>query len=220
MRAYDGQSYDIDEDKADIADIADIAESPHPIDKREGFTGAERGTLIHKFMELLPFGDMKESSDYHSFLEDFRAALLEKKVFDERELRAIGKTNIYRMLCSDLGKRMIHADARGELYKEQQFSIGIPVSEIYADSISENSQTSEDVVIVQGIVDAFFYEDGKIILMDYKTDRADEETLVCRYRAQLDYYAETLERLTGCRVAEKVIYSFFLNREISLPKNS
>lgn len=217
MRAYDGQGYDIAEDGANIADIA---ESTRPTDKTEGINGATRGTLIHKFMELLPFGELEKASDYHAFLADFGAALLEKKVFDERELRVIRKTNIYRMLCSDLGGRMIRADARGELYKEQQFSIGLPASEIYADSIRQDSPASEDVVIVQGIVDAFFYEDGKIILMDYKTDHADEEALVCRYRAQLDYYAETLERLTGCRVSEKIIYSFFLNREILLPTDT
>ena len=50
----------------------------------------------------------------------------------------------------------------------------------------------------------------------YKTDNADEETLVGRYKAQLDYYASTLERLTGKKVKEKIIYSFKHNKEILL----
>ena len=37
-----------------------------------------------------------------------------------------------------------------------------------------------------------------------------------KYRAQLDYYAEALTRLTGCEVREKVIWSFHLGREIRL----
>lgn len=212
MRTYDGQFYDIDESKADIDERPRSAGAGKPGD----FTGAKRGTLIHKFMELFPFAEMTGIRDYYAFLDDFRADLLGKKVFNEQELRAIGKTNICHMLRSNLGKRMIQADARGQLYREQQFSIGIPASKMYAGSLQEGDAASEDVVIVQGIVDAFFYEDGKIILMDYKTDRTDAETLICRYREQLDYYAETLERLTGCSVAEKVIYSFFLNREINI----
>ena len=52
--------------------------------------------------------------------------------------------------------------------------------------------------------------------MDYQTDNADEETLVGRYKAQLDYYASTLERLTGKKVKEKIIYSFKHNKEILL----
>lgn len=214
MRVYDGQGYDIDEERADAAGYS------RPTDKGQGFAGAARGTLIHKFMELLPFAELEKASDYRVFLAEFEAMLMEKKIFDEPEMQVIGKADIYGMLCSDLGRRMIQADARGALYKEQQFSIGIPASEIYADLISKDMPHADDVVIVQGIVDAFFYEDGKVILMDYKTDHAGEEALVCRYRAQLDAYAKTLERLTGCRVCEKIIYSFFLNREILIPPDT
>ena len=75
-------------------------------------------------------------------------------------------------------------------------------------------------VLVQGIIDAFFYEGDEIVLVDYKTDRAGyrdgAETLVSRYKVQLDYYGQALEKLTGKRVKEKIIYSFTLNREISV----
>ena len=47
-------------------------------------------------------------------------------------------------------------------------------------------------------------------------DLLAEEELVRRYKVQLDYYAQALERLTGKTVKEKIIYSFTLNREISV----
>ena len=54
-------------------------------------------------------------------------------------------------------------------------------------------------------------------MVDYKTDRVStKEELVQKYRIQLDYYGTALERLTGHRVKEKVIYSFFLGEEIIL----
>jgi ATP-dependent helicase/nuclease subunit A len=115
------------------------------------------------------------------------------------------------MLKSPLGQRMISADKQGNLHREQQFSIGIPATDIY-----DNLPDTDDVVIVQGIIDAYFREDNMLVIMDYKTDRADEDTLVGRYKAQLDYYAKTMEQLTGCPVKEKVIYSFYLNKEIQL----
>ena len=71
--------------------------------------------------------------------------------------------------------------------------------------------------MIQGIIDVFFEEEGKIIVADYKTDMVNApEELIKRYQVQLDYYGEALERITGKEVVEKVIYSFSLGREIKL----
>ena len=70
---------------------------------------------------------------------------------------------------------------------------------------------------MQGIIDAFFYEDGKVILVDYKTDRvARAEELVQRYQIQLDSYEEALSRVTSREIGQKLIYSFQLDTEIML----
>ena len=54
-------------------------------------------------------------------------------------------------------------------------------------------------------------------MADYKTDVVkSEKELISRYQVQLDYYAEALERLTGKKVVEKIIYSFALGKEIML----
>ncbi|MBR3599169.1 MAG: hypothetical protein IKL53_04745, partial [Lachnospiraceae bacterium] len=66
----------------------------------------------------------------------------------------------------------------------------------------------------QGIVDGYFVEDGQIVVMDYKTDACDEETLVGRYKAQLNYYADTLSKLRGLPVKEKIMYSFSMEKEV------
>ena len=51
-------------------------------------------------------------------------------------------------------------------------------------------------VIVQGILDCAFEEDGEIVVADYKTDVTErEEELIQRYKVQLNYYAEALEKL-------------------------
>ena len=68
---------------------------------------------------------------------------------------------------------------------------------------------------MQGIIDVYFEETDGLTVLDYKTDRvktADE--LKEKYHAQLDYYAEALEKLTGKPVKEKIIYSFTLGEEI------
>ena len=49
-------------------------------------------------------------------------------------------------------------------------------------------------MLIQGIIDAYYEKDGKIYLMDYKTDRVNKkEDLIQRYQTQLDYYKEVLK---------------------------
>ena len=73
--------------------------------------------------------------------------------------------------------------------------------------------------MIQGIIDAFFYEGDDIVLVDYKTDfvmKGQEEKLVERYKTQLGYYARALESVTGKKVKEKIIYSFSLGKIIEV----
>lgn len=108
-----------------------------------------------------------------------------------------------------MAKRMYRAAKAGKLWKEQPFMLGVN-----ADRLSEEFPDTEQV-LVQGIIDVFFEEDGEIVLLDYKTDVIDTpKELADRYRVQLDYYAEALERLTGKKVKERVLYSFYLGEEV------
>lgn len=113
---------------------------------------------------------------------------------------------------TDLGKRMKKAAENGTLYREQQFMMGIPAQRLHPEI------SGEDTVLVQGIIDAWFMEDEDIILVDYKTDRVkrDIHELVEKYRIQLDYYADALQRVTGRKVKEKIIYSISKGESIEI----
>lgn len=196
---------DSQEEKSDLE-----SEEESKSDSKPQLTGAMRGTLVHKYMELVPFHELEENQDYRKFAIRFLDKLKADKVFDEFEATAINPNKINYMLKSSLGQRMIASSKKNNLFKEQQFSIGFPPSEIFTDLKSEDEK-ADDLIIVQGIVDAFFYEDDEIVLMDYKTDRGTKEEINGKYHGQLTYYASTLEKLTGCKVKEKLIYSFYLN---------
>ncbi|MBQ9277381.1 MAG: helicase-exonuclease AddAB subunit AddA [Lachnospiraceae bacterium] len=189
-------------------------------DDKNVITGAQRGTIVHKFMELLNFKDVDEINEKEivSYLNNCIDDLKKKEIFSDEEAAVINPFKVRAMLLSNLGKRMIKADKLSLLNKEMQFSAGLPIDMIYNNDYDElsNKTDVDDIVVVQGIIDAYFYEDDKIILMDYKTDHADEEELIGRYKAQLDYYAYVLEKITGLIVDEKIIYSFYLEKEIEL----
>lgn len=88
--------------------------------------------------------------------------------------------------------------------------IGLPGSEV-------GGSDGEEMVLIQGIIDAFFYEDDEIVVVDYKTDRVHRaEELSEKYHAQLEYYEKALEMMTGKKVKEKLIYSFALGEVIEV----
>ena len=73
------------------------------------------------------------------------------------------------------------------------------------------------MVLIQGIIDAYFEEDGEIVVLDYKTDRVQTEAeLKDRYQEQLRLYTRALEQITQKKVKEQIIYSFTLGKEIHL----
>ena len=100
------------------------------------------------------------------------------------------------------------AQKEGRLHKEQQFVMGIPAREMGAGD-------SDELVVIQGIIDAYMEEDGQLILIDYKTDQVrNPKTLVEHYKRQLDYYERALTQMTGKNVKAKIIYSLAMQREI------
>ena len=89
------------------------------------------------------------------------------------------------------------------------------ISQIYPD----RGYAQEEPILVQGIIDAFFEEEGKIILVDYKTDRVESlEKLAQRYKEQLMQYADALESLKNKEVSEQILYSFSLGSTVDLKK--
>lgn len=126
----------------------------------------------------------------------------------EKTVRA---QDIYRFVQSALGQRMKAAMEKGKLYREQPF-----VMEVSANQVKPEYDPQEQVLI-QGIMDAYFEENGALVLVDYKTDKVygkNPASLIKKYQVQLEYYAEALERLTGKAVKEKYIYSIDLGEAV------
>lgn len=177
---------------------------------KESIGAAERGTLYHFVMEHLPYEQMGD----HFTAEMMLAQMQKAGLLREEERNCLKPQKFDRFMQSVLGKRMQQAAKRGALRREQQFMLEIPVMELYPELESEEN------VLVQGIIDACFEEDGEWVLVDYKTDYVRygmEQTLVDRYRVQLEQYARALEQLTGMKVREQIIYSFALDKHIPVP---
>lgn len=180
---------------------------PEFMQQKEALTGASKGTAYHKLMELLDF-----SLDYdEKLLKDTIAEKVSLGYLDKQMEECIDIDDILRFLQSPIGKRMQIASRKQMCFSEQPFVMGIDASKVYPDIITD------EMILVQGIVDVYFEEEGELVVLDYKTDKVSHASeLVNRYHAQLEYYGEALEKMTGKNVKEKIIYSFRLREEISV----
>ena len=179
---------------------------PNFMQEKVQHMGAFRGTAYHRLLELLDFSRDYSEEDVVDEVNHF----VEQGLMELEMKECINAKDILRFLNSSIGKRMQRACLKEQLHAEQPFVLGLDSEEVYRD-------VSGETVLVQGIIDVYFEEDGQLVLMDYKTDKVScEKELVERYRAQLEYYAKALERLTGKNVKEKIIYSFTLQKEIEV----
>lgn len=182
---------------------------PKFLQEKQEVKGAAKGTLYHSLLEHL---DYEKEASVPAVREQIEEMCRMGKLTKE-EAEAIEASQIVHFLQTGLGQRMKQAALAGTLHREQPFVLGVDAEEI------RETWTGNDLVLVQGIIDAYFYEGDEIVLVDYKTDYVQpgqEHRLLEKYGIQLKYYARALERLAGCRVKESYIYSFCLGKALRL----
>ena len=188
-----------------------VVPAPYAADEepKGTLTGAERGSAYHRVMELLD-GDAFADTSAEG-LGDWIAKAAQKGLIPDEYRKVVKPEDIRTYLLTDLGTRMGAAFGRGELMREKPFMMGISAKEL------DPGFPEDEMVLVQGIVDAWFIEDGEIVLLDYKTDKVrDGKALVDRYAVQLELYKRALEAATRKKVKEVYIYSFTLESVIKL----
>ncbi len=163
--------------------------------------GADRGSAYHKVMELLDFNNKDVKSQINKMVNE--------DLITQDWADAVQVSKITRFLDSELGKRMANAQAEGLLKREQPFVLGVSANRI------NPAFPATETILLQGIIDAFFIEDGRIVLMDYKTDVIDSGSkLMHRYGKQLELYKEALANIMDMEVKECILYSFHLESEV------
>lgn len=90
---------------------------------------------------------------------------------------------------------------------------------ILDDGRQYNNALEGEQVLLQGVVDCAILEDDGITILDFKTDRVTDETLmdvVRRYRPQVEAYAQAMERIYSLPVKRSCLYFFRLNKIVEL----
>ena len=160
------------------------------------------GTLTHLVLQNIDLRKDHDLDDIKAFLEKLEA---ENKI-TKLEKEAIRVQSIYRFIKSGLACRLRKAEI---IEREKPFYINVTVRDVYGID-------SDEKILVQGIIDLYFIDsDGRLILVDYKTDYVvKEEELINKYSVQLKLYKRALEESLDRKVDEVYIFSTYVGKEI------
>ena len=181
---------------------------PEPDLNRAELSAAEKGTAAHLVLQQIDLSRTETSEEIRKEI----SRLEEQRFLTPEEAAAVDPEKIRMFFASDLGGRIRRAE---KVWREFRFSLLSDIRELIP------GEEAEEKVLLQGVIDCFFLEEGELILVDYKTDRVEkEEEIQSRaehYRRQLETYAGALRRIFGLPVKEKMLYFLRPEKAVQLP---
>ncbi|MEN6471613.1 MAG: helicase-exonuclease AddAB subunit AddA [Clostridiaceae bacterium] len=158
-------------------------------------TPAERGTATHLLMEHISL-----KAHTPETVEEELLSLVARGVLTKEEAAAVSARQVAGFFASTLGQRLLKSE---RVERELEFNCRIPASALL-------DVSSAEPILLQGVIDCCFLEDGAWVLIDYKTDYLPPGTSPARaaqkHARQVGLYALSLESLTGKPVKERHVH--------------
>ena len=200
-------------EKIELKKQAKPLDSPKFINSEEN-DAAKRGTATHLFMQ---FFDFENAAKNGACAELER--LTERNFLSKADAALVNLDEVSVFLKSELFEKMRNAS---RIYREQRFNLTLDAADFAEDEGLKASLAGENV-LVQGVIDCFFYDDdGEIVLVDYKTDRLPKNRAVAEQKlrevhsSQLKYYAYAIEEICGKAPKSTLIYSLCLGDTVEI----
>lgn len=182
---------------------------PVCVQEKKGLSATEKGTLIHLIMSHVDL-QAKVTSAY---LAELAERLENQGYIAAGQSKAVSLAPIVHFFQSELGRRLQQVTPT-QVYRELPFTYTVP-SALYDPQLLENSQP----ILVQGMIDCMWLEEGGWVLLDYKSDYVQPEDLpdfIQAYQGQVQLYAQAVEAIWKTPVKERYLYLFHLNQYIAL----
>lgn len=155
----------------------------------------ERGNAYHLALKLINFDEISSLCDVENKLKDLNNEDINKYVNSEILYKNI-------LILKDALKNT------NKIYKEQQFTSMLNLSEVFSDGIDEE-------IMLQGVVDLFALGEENV-LIDYKfTNDNDEKSIKNRYEKQLILYKNSIEKAFDIKINKVQLLSLKNNKLIN-----
>ena len=175
--------------------------------RKDELTAAEKGTATHAFMQYADWANA--AADVQAEKERLVAA----GKLTREQAEAVDLSCITAFFAHPIYARIAKAKT---VWRELPFTYALSVGDYKKLANVTLATSAEDdeaeTLLVQGIADCVFEEDGNLVILDYKTDHGKSmKTLGDHYAPQLKLYAKALADTLGKPVASCLVYSFAHN---------
>ena len=181
-------------------------------EKRRKASAADTGIAYHRIMEFLDFAKAlpEDGAVDEEYIRTQAAKLRKNGAIESDVYDALDLSRIDGFFRIDIGRRAADAARRGALLKEKAFTL--------------KPEREGRKILVQGVIDCCFEENGKMVLIDYKSsfikpgrDRAAEHRRIRdEYAVQIDLYREALYKGTGKETGEAYLYLFMTGEALDM----
>lgn len=166
-------------------------------------TSAEKGQALHKFMQFADYHNAKEN------LENEIERMQKNKFLSSQEIQSLNHKKLHDFFFSPLAQRIFDSP---KVLRELRFMSEFGQEELQDILPGIDAQSK---IVVQGVADCVFLENGKAVLVDYKTDYVQSlEELANRYHKQLELYRTILQKSLNTTIDQTLLYSFSLSNWI------
>ncbi|WP_046175394.1 helicase-exonuclease AddAB subunit AddA [Domibacillus indicus] len=166
---------------------------------------AEIGTAVHTVMQHI---DLRRAPSEVA-IERLLETLIQKELLTAEQADAVNAGEVAAFFETEPGRMLLSAD---QVQRELPFNMGMTAREA-------GMGETDEVVLIQGVIDCLFEYKGRLYLLDYKTDRVTDRfaggideakaVLAKRYEVQIALYAKAVERIWKQPVERKFV--FFLD---------
>jgi len=189
--------------------------------QQDAFSPAQRGSALHLLLEVIDLAPLRaplSSQGSAGFavlirkhLEAEISRLVENAFLPEKLANTINLENAAAFYASPVGIRLLSAE---KIRREIPFNYAYEPGAVRAEWAG-----IKEKIIVQGIIDCAFIEDGQWVIVDYKTDfyrdQKQRAELLAAYGIQINLYAQALTALSGLPVKETIIAFITMQENIS-----
>ena len=190
-------------------EAAENAEEPKPYNRawrkpsfvEKNTHGKARGSATHLALQYIRF----EACTDAAAVEREVRRLVEERFLTSEQGSLVECEKLARFFVTPLG---IQLRTGKNVLREFKFSI-------LDDGSAYGTGLEGEKILLQGVVDCALMEEDGITVVDFKTDRVTDETILDaaeRYRPQVEAYADALSRIFEKKVKRSCLYFFHLDR--------
>lgn len=163
------------------------------------------GNTVHTIMQYLDFSKCGSERLIKQEIE----RLVTENFISKEQAESVAPSVIACLFKTDIGRKLINAKS---LVREFKFSILTEADQYIDDLVDEQ-------ILIQGVVDCAIIESDGIILIDFKTDRVNENSIdmISRgYISQVQAYANALSRIYQLPIKSAWLYFFSMNQFVPI----